>query len=1013
MGRASDSRLEAPSPSLHSRRRRHPTPPRDPNTVRGSGRPEITDDNISILGKIFVKCFPNFESSRKKDAFFFERFDSILSRFFYKLGEAIADHTGYFILVPLFVTLVFSTGYQRMNWTDDPEFLFSPLNGRARQERAVVEKYFPTDTSHHFDASRLIRNGRYVHFLITAKGLKNIFDEEIWADLMAFENFSLTHTFYDDKGNPFTYEDVCAKNGGECVKNQFLELGERIPEFKRREFKFPFPVMLNPKTFNNYVFPTYFGGVKLYPDNTIMSAEALRLHYWGTTEPKEADHLSSIWEKQFLELFLNGTLSALAPSLEITIHNSRTAELEFQENTRSVLPYFIGTFFVMVTFCLVTVTMGDCVRSKTLLGLAGIISAVLATTTAFGFLIYCGMPFIGINMAAPFLMLGIGIDDTFVMLAAWQRARFQDTVKERLSSAYADAAVSITITSLTNMLSFFVGYVTPFASVQIFCIYTGMSVLVTYVWHITFFGACLAICAKLEKKQLHNVTCKPVKPVSESKEESYFYRACCSGGISKDDPYNPEDNQPHAIMVLFRDYVAEFINMPIIKGVVLLCFLVYISLAVYGITVVQEGMQTRKLARYDSYTIPFYNMIDKYFSTFSYRPMIVFSGNITYSDPATSDAILKFMDLVESHESIGDPLYTECWLRQWMRYMDKNGKYLGLNNTDEPTYIRNLKEYFLAGEQNNFVLDVAFNEDSTRIIASRFIVQSVDVMDAVSDRKLLQDLRRWADESPFEITVFHPLYLFFDQLTLVRSTSLTAISLAAVVMMVISFVFIPNPICSLWVGFSIVSIEIGVIGYMTHWGVNLDPISMIQLIMCIGFSVDFTAHICYAYLSARVNTPDERVRECLYSLGLPVMQGALSTLLGVLTLIFVPSYIFITFFKTVFLVIFFGAIHGLFLIPVFLSLFGPGSCSKNEKKFNEVENYEIMKLPTSNNHQTDAVSARPSPTKELQVPPHLPSQERQLNRAANFLSSTDANHVNGAGRSEDESRNTNGHAIAP
>ena len=34
----------------------------------------------------------------------------------------------------------------------------------------------------------------------------------------------------------------------------------------------------------------------------------------------------------------------------------------------------------------------------------------------------------------------------------------------------------------------------------------------------------------------------------------------------------------------------------------------------------------------------------------------------------------------------------------------------------------------------------------------------------------------------------------------------------------------------------------------------------------------------------------------------------------------------------VFLVILLGAVHGLFLLPVLLSIFGPGSCSKNEKK---------------------------------------------------------------------------------
>lgn len=170
------------------------------------------------------------------------------------------------------------------------------------------------------------------------------------------------------------------------------------------------------------------------------------------------------------------------------------------------------------------------------------------------------------------------------------------------------------------------------------------------------------------------------------------------------------------------------------------------------------------------------------------------------------------------------------------------------------------------------------------------------------------------------------------QYVLVRTTSIQAISLAAAVMMVVSLIFIPNPLCSLWVAFSIVSIEIGVVGYMTLWGVNLDSISMINLIMCIGFSVDFSAHISYAYLAAKVDTPAERVEECLYALGLPILQGGLSTILGITALILAPSYIFITFFKTVFLVIFFGAMHGIFLLPVLLSLLGPGSCKKRKTR---------------------------------------------------------------------------------
>ena len=79
---------------------------------------------------------------------------------------------------------------------------------------------------------------------------------------------------------------------------------------------------------------------------------------------------------------------------------------------------------------------------------------------------YCGMELIGINLAAPFLMLGIGIDNTFVMLAAWRRTSSHDPVPVRLANWYREAAVSITITSITDMLSFWIGVITPFPCVK-------------------------------------------------------------------------------------------------------------------------------------------------------------------------------------------------------------------------------------------------------------------------------------------------------------------------------------------------------------------------------------------------------------------------------------------------------------------------------------------------------------------------------------------------------------------
>ena len=49
-----------------------------------------------------------------------------------------------------------------------------------------------------------------------------------------------------------------------------------------------------------------------------------------------------------------------------------------------------------------------------------------------------------------------------------------DPVPQRMAQTLSEAAVSITITSVTDVASFFLGVISPFPSVQIFCIYSGL-----------------------------------------------------------------------------------------------------------------------------------------------------------------------------------------------------------------------------------------------------------------------------------------------------------------------------------------------------------------------------------------------------------------------------------------------------------------------------------------------------------------------------------------------------------
>ena len=75
----------------------------------------------------------------------------------------------------------------------------------------------------------------------------------------------------------------------------------------------------------------------------------------------------------------------------------------------------------------------------------------LSFLAGFGFCCYIGVEWISLNLAAPFLLFGIGFDDTFVVLSAWRRSQSHLSVPERMGKTYADAGVSITFTSLTNI----------------------------------------------------------------------------------------------------------------------------------------------------------------------------------------------------------------------------------------------------------------------------------------------------------------------------------------------------------------------------------------------------------------------------------------------------------------------------------------------------------------------------------------------------------------------------------
>ncbi|XP_052405996.1 patched domain-containing protein 3 [Carassius gibelio] len=829
---------------------------------------------------------------------------------FAKLGCFVGRYPSVFILVAICVAAVLGAGFMFLKEmkANDIEDQFTPVNGPAKMERAIVVENFPQ--SEEFSQLRLVSEGTYASLIITDLHGKNIFTEAAFKDIIELDrqvkSLDIGHTF----------ENLCAKTKGRCISNAILDI------LNYKATKVVSSVITYPM--NNGIFlGASIGGVELKPNSSeITSAKAVRLFYF-LDEQKTNE--TSVWLNGFLKLLSNNTEQKM---VHVSYFTSVSRQNELETNSKSVIPLFSFTYFLAITISVMSCLRLDCVRTKVWVATFGVISAGLAVLASFGLLLFCGMPFAMTVASAPFLILGVGVDDMFIMISSWQKTEVDKEVEVRLAETYKEAAVSITITTLTDVLAFYIGLLTPFRSVQSFCMYTSTALLFCYIFNITFFGACLALNGKREKGNRHWLTCMKVP------EAIGDDNVCCAGG-AYDKVTHKEFEMP--VDSFFKKYYGPFLTRVWVKMLVCLIYAGYLAVSIYGCFHIQEGLDLKHLAADGSYVGDYYDNDDEFFFNFGPNVMLVIKDeHFQYWNPTARKSLDLCLENFQNLTMADSDIPPISWLSAYMQF----GLHAGFNLDNETQFKSHLSAVL---NRSGFRQDLNFTNN--QIHASRVFIQTVNISTAIDEKNMLNAFRETAVECgnlqpPVDLIVYHPAFIYFDQYAVIISNTIQNIVVATCAMLVISLLLIPNPLCSLWVTFSIASVIVGVAGFMALWDVSLDSVSMINLVICIGFSVDFSAHISYAFVSSEKSSANEKVTDAVNKLGYPIIQGAMSTIAGVVVLAAAKSYIFRTFFKIMFLVILFGAVHGIVFIPVFLTFLGT-CCKSDERKQNLTEYTEV------------------------------------------------------------------------
>jgi hypothetical protein len=188
-------------------------------------------------------------------------------------------------------------------------------------------------------------------------------------------------------------------------------------------------------------------------------------------------------------------------------------------------------------------------------------------------------------------------------------------------------------------------------------------------------------------------------------------------------------------------------------------------------------------------------------------------------------------------------------------------------------------------------------------------------------------------------------FLFYEQYKVIQREALLNLALSLLAVFVIVLVIIAEIRTTLMVMGCVLLTDIDILGLMWLWGLTIDSVAIINLVLAVGLAVDYSAHVAHAFVAAK-GTHDERMRAAITEMGTAVIHGAFSTFLAVLVLAFSSSYIFRVFFKQFFGICIFGVFHGLVFLPVILSLLGPAPIEDPSSYDDKVESREDAKSRT-------------------------------------------------------------------
>uniref|UniRef100_A0A6J0SLY2 NPC1-like intracellular cholesterol transporter 1 n=1 Tax=Pogona vitticeps TaxID=103695 RepID=A0A6J0SLY2_9SAUR len=933
-----------------------------------------------------------------------------LAKAFSSWGRLVASHPITVIVVSVVVVVFLSNGLLKIQLTTNPVELWSAPDSQARQEKDFYDQQFGAffRTNQIILTAKNLPNYTYDSLILGKKNFSGILSMEVLLDVLGLQTRLQGIEVWSEKhGRNISLKDVCyaplnPQNATlpDCAVNSLLQYfqnnqsrlemtanqtvsGQTGTVGWRDHFlycinsplSFQDITALEMSCMADYGAPVFpFLAVGGYSGEEYSEAQALLLTFSLNNFPPSDPQSDFVllWEEQFLKI-VQEFQQEYADRYTVAYMAERSLEDEINRTTWEDLPIFAISFLVI--FLYITFALGEysscrlvLVNSKVTLGVGGILVVLGALLASMGFCSFVGLPSSLIILeVVPFLVLAVGADNIFIFVLEYQRSEplAGETPEQHIGRVLGDVAPSMLLCSLSEIICFSLGALSPMPAIRTFALNTAVAVLFDFLLQMSAFVALVALDSRRQKASRCDVCCcVRLKTGAPAKRHAGF------------------------LGTFMRRYYAPFLLSHVVRILVVLLFTFMFCASIFLMVHVQVGLEQELSVPQDSYMLQYFQYMNQYlrvgppayfvttggynFSTVpgmngvcsssgcddnSLTQLIQYATQFPQETflaiPASSwvddfiDWLNPFSICCRIHSSgpdqgefcpSTDPS-SSCLLQRCMRIpsgalrpsVEEFHRFLPWFLQDKP----NLK--CAKGGLGAYDTSVRLGPEG-EITASRFMAYHKPLKNSAEYTAALKATRALAanisatmrqvpgTDPSFQVFPYSITYVFYEQYLDIPLVGFFNVAVCLAPTFIVCCILLGMDLRSGLINLvTILMIVVDTVGAMTLWGVSFNALSLINLVAAVGLSVEFVSHITRAFAVTGGPSKLARAKEATVWMGSAVFSGvAMTNLPGIVILAFAKAQLVqIFFFRLNLIITLLGTLHGLIFLPVLLSYFGP------------------------------------------------------------------------------------------